>query len=300
MKPIPFIREFDPCHGALVRVTPLVRRLVARNPGPFTAWGTGTYVIGTGRVAVIDPGPLEADHVEALLAALAGEQVIDLVITHTHLDHSPAAVPVKARTGARVVGCGPHGAHGETTEAGADHDFRPDLQLQDGEQVTGPGWTLSAVATPGHTSNHLCFCLEEEQALFTGDHVMGWSTTVVSPPDGDMADYIASLRKLHARTDRVFYPTHGAPIPAPQDYVADLITHRLEREAQVVDCVRSGEASIDAIVARLYAGVDPKLHRAAGRSVLAHLLKLVGEARVRADAGAGANTDLRDARFFPA
>ena len=200
---IDFIRHFEPAYGSLVQVAPGIRRLVARNSGPFTAWGTGTYVIGQGEVAVIDPGPDDAAHIEALLAALAGEHVSQLVITHTHMDHSPAAAEVRRRTGARVVGCGPHGARGETTEAGADYEFVPDWQMRAGDQVGGPGWTLTAVPTPGHTSNHVCFCLEEQRALFTGDHVMGWSTTVISPPDGDRAAYMKSLDLLLSRDDRI-------------------------------------------------------------------------------------------------
>jgi glyoxylase-like metal-dependent hydrolase (beta-lactamase superfamily II) len=269
MTPIAFIKEFDPAHGTLVSVTPLIRRLVAKNSGPFTAWGTGTYVVGHGEVAVIDPGPLDDAHIDALLAALGGERISHLVITHTHLDHSPAAAVLHQRCGAMVIGCGPHGEHGETTEAGADYDYRPERQLHDGGQLAGRGWTLTAVATPGHTSNHLCYCLEEEGALFTGDHVMGWSTTVVSPPDGDMQAYMASLERLIGRADRTYYPTHG------------------EREAQVLACLTDGLDTIAAMVARLYAAVDVRLHHAAGRSVLAHLQKLLAEGRVVADAGAG-------------
>jgi len=287
MKPITFNREFDPEYGSLVPVTALIRRLVARNSGPFTAWGTGTYVIGRGEVAVIDPGPLDSAHIEALLGALQGERITHLVITHTHLDHSPAAAAIRARCPVRVVGCGPHGEPGETTEAGADYDYAPEQRLFDGDRVSGPGWTLTAVATPGHTSNHLCYCLEEEAALFTGDHVMGWSTTVVSPPDGDMAAYMASLDRLLARDDRTYYPTHGAPIRQPRAYVQQLIEHRIERENQVLACVADGLSTIDAMVRRLYADVDVRLHHAAGRSVLAHLLKLAGEGRVRREPAAG-------------
>ncbi len=283
MKPINFNREFEPEYGNLVAVTPLIRRLVARNGGPFTAWGTGTYVVGHGEVAVIDPGPLENAHIDALLAALKGERITHQVITHTHLDHSPAAAEIRKRCGARVVGCGPHGERGETTEAGADYDYVPEQRLFDGDRVTGPGWTLTAVATPGHTSNHLCYCLAEEDALFTGDHVMGWSTTVVSPPDGDMAAYMGSLERLLARNDQTYYPTHGAPIPRPQEFVRQLIDHRIEREEQVLACVADGLETIEAMVRKLYADVDVRLHRAAGRSVLAHLQKLVDEGRVRSE-----------------
>ena len=281
MTPIDHIREFEPAYGRLVGISPLVRRLVARNSGPFTAWGTGTYVIGHGEVAVIDPGPLDADHIDGLIAALAGERITHLVITHTHLDHSPAAAPLAERTGARVVGCAPHGARGDTTEAGADYDFTPEDRLLDGEGVAGPQWNLTAVDTPGHTSNHLCYSLTQEGALFTGDHVMGWSTTVVSPPDGDMAAYMKSLEKQLVRDECVYYPTHGAPITRPKDYVRQLIVHRREREAQILECVIGGCDTIDAMVARLYANVDARLHRAAGRSVLAHLQKLVDEGRIQ-------------------
>ena len=299
MTPIKFNREFDPAYGQLVTVTPLVRRLVASNSGPFTAWGSGTYVIGHDQVAVIDPGPLDMAHVDGLLACLGGERITHLVITHTHLDHSPAAAPLAARSGAQVVGCGPHGAHGDTTEAGADYDFVPQLQLFDGDQCSGPGWTLQAVATPGHTSNHLCYCLKEEGALFTGDHVMGWSTTVVSPPDGDMAAYMASLEKLRLRDDRLYYPTHGAPISEPQAYVGQLLLHRRERENQVLACLGAGCDSIDAMVRKLYANVDPGLHKAAGRSVLAHLQKLIGEGRVAVVGASAADRSPPDgdARF---
>jgi glyoxylase-like metal-dependent hydrolase (beta-lactamase superfamily II) len=275
-----FNRDFDPSYGRLTRVTPLIRRLVAPNSSPFTAWGTGTYVIGNGAVAVIDPGPADAAHIAAILAGLEpGETVSHLVVTHTHLDHSPGAALLQARTGAAIHGCAPHGLEGETVEAGADHAYVPDQLLEDGATLQGAGWTLAAVHTPGHTSNHLCYALAEEAALFTGDHVMGWSTSVVSPPDGDMAQYMASLAKLLPRPDRLYYPTHGAPIAQPQAYVEGLITHRIEREQQVLACLADGINEIPAMVARLYANVDPRLHRAAGRSLLAHLIKLVDEGR---------------------
>jgi glyoxylase-like metal-dependent hydrolase (beta-lactamase superfamily II) len=280
---IHFNREFEPSYGRLVRVTPLIRRVVATNSSPFTAWGTGTYVVGNGAVAVIDPGPADSAHIDAIMAGLAGETVSHIVVTHTHLDHSPGAALLKARTGATVYGCAPHGAEGETVEAGADHDFAPDQQLADGAAIAGPGWTLTALHTPGHTANHLCYALAEELSLFTGDHVMGWSTTVVSPPDGDMAQYMASLQLLLPRPDRLYYPTHGSPIASPQGYVEQLIEHRREREDQVLACLDAGITDIPAMVAKLYADIDPRLHRAAGRSVLAHLVKLVNEGRAGCD-----------------
>lgn len=291
-----FNRDFEPAYGRLVRVTPLIRRVVAPNSSPFTAWGTGTYVIGNGAVAVIDPGPADPAHIDAILSGLeAGETVSHLVVTHTHLDHSPGAALLKARTGAAVYGCGPHGLEGETVEAGADHAYAPDQQLHDGNTLQGAGWTLEAVHTPGHTSNHLCYGLLEEAALFTGDHVMGWSTSVVSPPDGDMARYMASLTKLLPRPDRLYYPTHGAPISAPQDYVRELIAHRTDREQQVLACLAEGIDEIPSMVARLYANVDARLHRAAGRSLLAHLIKLVDEGRVVCDGPPQSATRFRSA-----
>ena len=280
---ITFNREFDPSYGSLTRVSPLIRRLVAGNSSPFTAWGTGTYVVGNGAVAVIDPGPDDTAHIEALLAGLAGETVSHIVVTHTHLDHSPGARQLKARTGAPILGCAPHGVDGEAVEAGADHAYLPDQELADGAVLAGQGWTLAAVHTPGHTSNHLCYALEQEASLFTGDHVMGWSTSVVSPPDGDMTQYMDSLAKLLPRQDKLYYPTHGAPISAPQAYVEQLLAHRVEREQQVLACLAAGTGTIEAMVALLYAGIDPRLHRAAARSVLAHLKKLVEEGRASCD-----------------
>lgn len=291
---IPFIRQFDPAYGALAEVTPLVRRLVATNKSAFTAWGTGTYVAGRGDVAVIDPGPDDAAHIDTLLTHLRGERITHIVVTHTHLDHSPGARLLQARLRAAgapvapIVGCAPHarlGPNDEPVEEGGDFEHQPDTELRDGDAIKGAGWTLTAVHTPGHTSNHLCYALDEERALFSGDHVMGWSTTVVSPPDGDMAHYIASCRKLLTRDDAVLYPTHGAPINAPAAFITQLIAHRLEREAQIVACVRDGLSDIPAMVARLYADVDAGLHRAAARSVLAHLIALERDGRVAHQAG---------------
>ena len=286
---IPFIRDFDPAYGALAEVSPLIRRLVASNKSAFTAWGSGTYVVGRGAVAVIDPGPADDAHIDTLLRLLGEERISHIVVTHTHLDHSPGARILQARLRAAgkpvapIVGCGPHariGPNDEPVEEGGDFDHQPDTELRDGDVVMGQDWTLTAVHTPGHTSNHLCYELAEERALFSGDHVMGWSTTVVSPPDGDMAHYIASCRTLLARADAVLYPTHGAPITAPQTFITQLIAHRLDREAQIVACIGDGVAEIPAMVARLYAEVDVHLHRAAARSVEAHLIALERAGRV--------------------
>jgi glyoxylase-like metal-dependent hydrolase (beta-lactamase superfamily II) len=283
---IPFRREFDFEYGRLEPVAPGIRRIVARNPGPFTFRGTGTYVVGEGKVAVIDPGPDLPEHIEALLMDLAGEEVSHILVTHTHRDHSPAAAAVKAATGAPTYGFGPHagGRRGEAAvEEGGDWDFVPDIVVPDGGEIAGDGWRFEAVHTPGHTSNHLCFALPDSGILFSGDHVMGWSTSVIAPPDGDMAAYMASLDKLLGRRDAVYWPTHGPAITEPKEHVRAFIAHRREREAGILDCLDAGVGNIDAMVERLYVGLNPNLKRAAGRSVLAHLVDLLGRGEVYCD-----------------
>ncbi|GAO38053.1 putative hydrolase [Sphingomonas changbaiensis NBRC 104936] len=278
----------NPPVGQVVELEPLVRRVLAGNPSPFTYTGTETYIVGKGEVAIIDPGPDDTAHIAALLEATADEKVIAILCTHTHRDHSPAAPAVKAATGAPIMGCAPLVLEdlGPRADASFDESYAPDHVMQDGEQVRGPGWTLEAVATPGHTSNHLCFALDETGALFTGDHVMGWSTTVVSPPDGDMAAYMASLDRLMARKDRVYYPAHGDPVDNPQRFVRGLAGHRKQREGQILRLLREDVGAIPAMVERMYVGLDPRLHGAAGRSVLAHLIDLRdrGIARQEGDA----------------
>jgi glyoxylase-like metal-dependent hydrolase (beta-lactamase superfamily II) len=283
--PIPYRRELSFAYGRADSVAPLVRRVIARNPSAFTFHGTGTYIVGRGRVAVIDPGPDMPEHVNALRAALAGETVTHILITHTHRDHSPAAAEFKALTGAPTLGFGPHPTRpgGEEVEEGGDRLFVPDRRMNEGDVVAGPGWTIEAIHTPGHISNHLCFRLREAKALFSGDHVMGWSTTVVSPPDGNMAHYVASLNKLLARDDQVYYPTHGPPVPEPHGLVRAYIEHRREREEQILAGLRAGLTTIPALVARIYADVPRHLHGAAGRSVLAHLIDLEARGRVAAE-----------------
>ena len=267
-------------------MSPLVRRVLANNPSAFTFTGTQTYVVGQGEVAVIDPGPNEPGHIDAILKATEGERIVAIMCTHTHRDHSPAARPLATRTGAPVVGCAPLVLEdsGPRADASFDTTYTPDRVLIDGEAVAGQGWTLTAVATPGHTSNHLCFALDPEGALFTGDHVMGWSTTVISPPDGDMADYMASLAKLEARADRVYYPAHGEPVTKPQRFVRSLAGHRKQREGQILRLIDEGVGAIDALVQRMYVGLDPRLQGAAGRSVLAHLIDLAARGVVRSNA----------------
>jgi glyoxylase-like metal-dependent hydrolase (beta-lactamase superfamily II) len=267
----------------LEQVAPGVRRLLAPNPSHFTFTGTQTYVVGMGEVAVIDPGPDDPDHVEALIRALSGERVSAILVTHTHRDHSPASRPLAAATGAPIIGCAPLAIadDGPRADAAFDFDYAPDLVLADGGRVAGDDWTLAAVATPGHTSNHLCFAFPERSALFTGDHIMGWSTTIVSPPDGDMAAYMASLERLLERDDDIYFPTHGPAIETPREHVKALIAHRRGREAQIVGQLAAGEGRIPAMVRALYTDIDPALHPAAARSVLAHLIDLRERGRVR-------------------
>jgi glyoxylase-like metal-dependent hydrolase (beta-lactamase superfamily II) len=262
--------------GKIERLSPLVRRLLAPNPSAFTFSGTQSYIVGSGEVAVIDPGPDLPEHVEALLTALAGERIGAILCTHTHRDHSPASRSLQAATGAPIIGCAPLTMEDEGPRADAafDADYRPDRVLGDGETLTGNGWTLQAVATPGHTSNHLCFALPEERALFSGDHVMGWSTTIVSPPDGDMAAYMASLAKLQGREDEVYYPAHGPLIDKPHKLLRGLVLHRRQREAQILAELRAGARRIEDMVPSMYKPVDPGLYPAAARSVLAHLIDL--------------------------
>jgi glyoxylase-like metal-dependent hydrolase (beta-lactamase superfamily II) len=270
--------------GRIERLGGGIRRVLAPNPSPFTYTGTQTYILGEGEVAVIDPGPDLPEHLEALTAALKGERVGAILCTHTHRDHSPASRPLAAVTGAPIVGCAALSLEDEGPRADESFDsaYRPDRILADGERLRGEGWAVEAVATPGHTSNHLCFAFAEG-ALFTGDHVMGWSTTVVAPPDGDMAAYRASLERLLARADRIYYPAHGPAVTDPHGHVRRLIEHRSMRERQILGQLERGEGRIPAIVASLYTDIDPRLFPAAGRSVLAHLVDLERRGAVRSE-----------------
>jgi glyoxylase-like metal-dependent hydrolase (beta-lactamase superfamily II) len=284
---IPFDRNFDAPIGETISVSPLIHRVLAPNPGPFTFRGTGVYIVGDESVAVIDPGPAIPVHIDALKKALAGKRIEHILVTHTHLDHSPAAEALKQWSGAKTYAFGPHGAgkaeEGVAVEEGGDRAFKPDIPVRDGDGIEGADYTIDCIFTPGHTSNHMCFALREEKALFTGDHVMGWSTTVIAPPDGDMAAYMSSLEKLLARDDTILWPTHGGPIRDPKPFLKTYIEHRRLREAQILTCLAEGIDTIPALVARLYANVDKKLHPAAARSVLAHLLQLIAEGRVMRD-----------------
>ncbi len=263
--------------GDVEQIEPLIRRVLAPNGSPYTYTGTQTYLVGASdTLAVIDPGPDDPDHLTALERAIGGAKVSAILCTHTHRDHSPGAAPLAARTGAEIVGCAPLVIEsGEPrVDAPFDRAYAPHRVLTDGEQVTGPGWTLTAVATPGHTSNHLCYALEESGALFTGDHVMGWSTSVVVPPDGDMADYMASLDKLYAREDRIYYPAHGPAVEKPRQLVRGMAGHRRARERQIVRLLTEEARAIAALVPVMYKGVPEKLWPAAGQSVHAHLIDL--------------------------
>ena len=273
---------------------PLVRRVLAPNPSPYTYSGTQTWLVGAGaQIAVIDPGPNGgfqaghadingAGHVEAILRAVGDAKVIAILCTHTHRDHSPASRPLAAITGAPIIGCAALALSddGPRSDAAFDPDYAPDRVLTDGERISGEDWTLEAVTTPGHTSNHLCFALKETSALFTGDHVMKWSTTVVSPPDGDMAAYMASLQKLYDREDRIYYPAHGPAVDKPRQLVRGMIGHRRQRERQILRLLADGEQAIPDMVALMDKGLDPRLTGAAGRSVLAHLMDLQNRGKV--------------------
>jgi glyoxylase-like metal-dependent hydrolase (beta-lactamase superfamily II) len=275
---IPFNRDFPLPHGRIEEVLPGIRRMVVNNPSPFTFTGTVTYIVGRGEVAIIDPGPVNDAHFDTLMSALAGERITHIFVTHTHRDHSPGAARLKAATGAKVYAEGPHRAArpalaGEASgmEAGGDVDFHPDVRLRDFDRVMGAGWTLEAVATPGHTMNHLAFAWPEKSALFVGDHVMGWSTSIVAPPDGAMAEYMASLEKLLSRAEDIYFPGHGPHIPDARRFVQFYIAHRKAREASILHRLAKGEADIPTLVRAIYIGLDERLVPAAGLSVFAHL-----------------------------
>ena len=284
---IPFSRKLDFEYGKAHGVAPKIRRIVANNPSPFTLYGTGTYIVGEGDVAVIDPGPDDAAHIDAIVTELEGETLTHILVTHTHRDHSPGVPLLQAAIGGESYGFGPHGSGrpepGGEVEEGGDHKFNPDHRLRENDVVEGAGWTIEAVHTPGHCSNHLCFRLREERTLFCGDHVMGWSTTVVAPPDGDMQAYMHSLSKLLDADDALYVPTHGPVIADPKPFVQAYIAHREDRERQILDCLGRGLGTIGQMVSDMYADVDSRLHPAAARSVLAHLIHLVETGRAASD-----------------
>ena len=287
---IPFDKDLDLVPDVVDEPAPGVRRIMANNPGPFTFKGTVSYIIGRDNVAIVDPGPDDAAHIGALLDAVRNETVTHIFVTHTHRDHSPAVPAIKAKTGATVYAEGPHraarplhiGEH-NPLDASADRDFRPDVALKDGEVVAGDGWTIEAVATPGHTANHMAFALKENNALFSGDHVMGWSTSIVAPPDGSMRDYMASLDRLAARPETVYLPGHGDVIRDAPDFVARYIAHRRGREASILHRLGKGETDIPGLVRAIYIGLDSRLTGAAALSTLAHLEDLTARGMVATD-----------------
>ncbi len=284
---IPFDKEFTLVPGKVDEPMPGVRRVLCNNPSAFTFKGTMSYIIGRGKVAIVDPGPDNPEHSKALLDAVRGETVTHIFVTHTHRDHSPGVPAIKAATGALVLAEGPHRASralhigdGPRLDASNDTDFRPDRALADGEVVTGDGWTIEAITTPGHTANHMAYAFKEANVVLSGDHVMAWSTPVVSPPDGSMGDYMASLQKLSKRGEPIYFPGHGPAVRSAPRFVAAYILHRKAREASILNQLAKGETDIPSVVGAIYANLDPRLVKAAGMSVLAHLEDLVarGEA----------------------
>ena len=287
MVSIPFRREVDFEYGEADEVAPGIRRVVARNPSPFTLHGTGTYILGRGQVAVIDPGPADPAHIQAILDATAGETISHMLVTHTHMDHSPGCRLLAAHCDAKTYAFGSHGAGkiaaGVVVEEGGDMDFEPDVVVRDGDVIDGDDWSVACVHTPGHTSNHMCYAVAKDRVLFSGDHVMGWSTSVISPPDGDMADYMSSLAGLLTRDDNVYWPTHGPPIEDPKPHVRAFIEHRREREREVLECLANGATRIAEMVPTMYANVPTYLHAAAARSVFATMALLVDRGDVACD-----------------
>jgi glyoxylase-like metal-dependent hydrolase (beta-lactamase superfamily II) len=294
---IPYVRDIKFEYGVCDQLTPLIRRVVANNPGPFTFLGTGTYIIGKGDgLAVIDPGPDMGDHLQAILDATHGERISHILITHHHMDHSPLAKPLAAATGAVIYGCAVEHHHHEgevRLEAGHDQTFTPDVSVCGGATITGHGWTMEAIPTPGHTSNHICYALKEENALFSGDHIMGWSTTVVTPPDGDMGAYLASLDLIKARDFQTLWPTHGPPITEVTPFIDAYIEHRHDRTRQILEQLQAGETHIKAMVPKMYAAVDPRLYPAASHSVLAHMIELARSGKVTVEGPPGVDSAWR-------
>ena len=285
-----FDLAFEPAYGQAVPVVAGVERVTANNPGPFTFFGTNSYIVGSSSVAVIDPGPEDEAHYQALMAALGGRAVTHIFVSHTHRDHSPLARRLQAATGAVTVGQGPHRPARPLREGeinpfseSSDLSFVPDIALGDGQTVSGDGWALSAVLTPGHTANHAAFALEGRDFLFSGDHVMAWSTSIVAPPDGSMADYMESLDRLIARDDRLLLPGHGGPVTEPAGFLRALKAHRLKREQAVLARVAAGDGRITEMVKVIYRDTDPKLHGAAALSVLAHIEDLMERGEIAAD-----------------
>lgn len=287
---IEFDRTATTPAGEVAELSPLIRRIIAGNGGPMTFTGTCTYVIGRGTVAVLDPGPADPAHLTRMLAAIDGETVSHILVSHTHRDHSPGVPALKAATGGIVAGCLPHRAARELAlgeinplEGAADRDYAPELAMHEGDTITGPGWTLSAIETPGHTANHLAFELKEEQSLFSADHVMAWSTSVIAPPDGSMSEFMDSIEKLRGMEHRIYWPGHGGPVKEPQRFLRGLVQHRRQREAAILNRLKAGDERIAEMVPPIYQGLPAALHGAASLSVLAQLEDLVARGVVLCD-----------------
>ena len=284
---IHFRRQLEFTYGLVDEVGPGIRRVIAENPSPFTLYGTGTYILGRGEVAVIDPGPADEAHIEAVLKAVAGETITHILVTHTHMDHSPGCALLGEHCDAPTYAYGPHGAgkleEGVPVEEGGDMDFVPDHRVSHGDVIEGEDWSVECVYTPGHTSNHMCFQLREDKALFTGDHIMGWSTSIISPPDGDMLAYMKSLDLMLERDDEVYWPTHGPCIDDPKGLVRAFIEHRRERETQILECVGKGVGNIRDMVPLMYTSTPEFMYPAAARSVLAAVEYLVAEGKLASD-----------------
>jgi glyoxylase-like metal-dependent hydrolase (beta-lactamase superfamily II) len=283
MSELKFDQSLPAIYGVAERLSPHIERLLAPNPSPFTFRGTGVYLVGDDKnVAVIDPGPNDPEHIKSLLTAIGSRKVGHILITHTHRDHSPAAAALKEATGAKTYGYGPHPRHDGDAEEGGDREFVPDMAVRDGDVIADNAYRIRCIFTPGHTSNHMCYALEEEQVLFTGDHVMGWSTSVIAPPDGDMGQYMKSLEKLILREDRTLYPTHGSPIVKPGPFLRAYLRHRKMREGQIARAIARGKNTEPLLVEALYAGLSPALLGAARLTVRAHLLHMTANSRLKA------------------
>ena len=294
MSALLFDTNFEANHGRAVRMSPLVQRIICNNPSAFTFHGTASYIVGAETVAIVDPGPVDDAHLNALLDAVKGKTVSHIVVTHTHRDHSPLAERLKVITGAKTYGYGPHGAGARSRaiasgdvqlDASGDMEFVPDVAIANGDVIDGRGWDLEAVFTPGHCSNHMAFALKQENALFSGDHVMAWSTSVIAPPDGNMADYFASLEVLKGRSEEVYWPGHGPEKRDPLPFVRAFATHRRMREQAIFKRIEQGDTSIMEVVRSVYATIDPRLHPAAAMSTLAHVEHLMEQGRIVSDTG---------------
>lgn len=289
-----FVQDFSANYGVAERMSPLITRVLCENPSPYTYMGTATYIVGdVGDLAVIDPGPLDLKHGQAILDAAGDRKITHILVTHTHIDHSPLAGWLSEQTGATIYAFGEHGVgrraglEGEKVEMGADLNFTPQSLITDGAVLHGDGWTIECIHTPGHTSNHMCFLLKEENTMFVGDHIMGWATTVISPPDGDMRAYLASLKKVADFEPSKLVPTHGPWVEKPKPFIRGIITHRRMREGQILKHLGGGPLTIDALVDKMYTDLDARLVPAAARSVLGHLIALVDEERVLCDGPVG-------------